>query len=219
MGSPITEEDVAFIRHLKALGILLPVDPTKPDYSNGITPVICADGDQRKDIEGHLEGLMRKAGCNERLHALKLNGGAASIALDDRMNPGDHKGQSFLMDIGGTSLPDVKGIRTVGLYGHWPCGLALLVGVSLEECFELLMRGETRVKDHYPDLPVDSYFHVDFGPSYKEFGKKRQKMTYFASHRAWRAWTAEKNRIRLPGENGAGSTMRIESDSVTTVIM
>lgn len=189
MGTSIRKEEVDFVRQLKRLGILLPVDPTKRDYRRGITPVICADCHQRRDIEGHLEGLMREAGVeNPLVHALKLNGGAATIALDERMNPGDHKGQALLMDIGGTARPDVKGIKLIALYGHWPCGQALLMGVTLPEMIELLMRGETRAKEHHPHLKVDCYFHVDFGPEYRRFGKGARRKTYFMSHRAWLDW-------------------------------
>lgn len=189
-------EDLGFVQVMKNEGIFLPVDPDKRDLSRGITTVMCPDCHQRRDWTQHMENMLEKAGVSkDLLHPLGLNGGALGIPLGSPINPDDHKGQSYLGDIYGTSLPEVKGIDLVGLFGHFPCGAAGLAGLSFRECLDLLMKAETRVKDRFPTFRVHAFFHIDRGENFADIqiGFKKRRVTYFVSHRAYLAWRAEKD--------------------------
>jgi hypothetical protein len=193
MGEMANNDELELVRKLREHGVFLEVDVHKRRLERGMILVVCPDCDQREDMMGHAEWMFRQLKLPPRMHALALNGGAKLLAEGSPLSNAALKGAMLLEDIGGAR--HLKGIDTIALYAHYPCGAARLAGVNFETAVDLLMRAETRVKAQEPTAWVDAFVHVDHGD-----GRKR---TYFVSHGAWLAWRAN------PTPNGAGMRVAV----------
>lgn len=156
------------------MGVLGDVEGHRIDESQGVIMVTCADGDQFEDVFHHHSDICRSHRCNTRIHPLSLNGGAKLIAKNSPLQTAGED-QVLLNNILGAHK--LKGIDTVVLYAHAPCGAAYSNGVSFLEVMQLLFGGKQRVKNLDPSLKVACFCHIDFGD-----GKKR---TYFAKRDLW----------------------------------
>lgn len=180
-------KNVALVRTLRERGVFLDIEPARWVFQNGITMIHCADCDQREDLTAHAERLLRDNGCPTRIQPLSLNGGAFGISVNSPINPGDHRGRTFLTDILGTRR--LKNIHAVVIYGHAPCGAMRDANVHLDESLRLLMEAEARIKEEAPTMDVRALFHMDWDGA--------RKRTYFVSHRAWEAWVGTNGHARV----------------------
>ncbi|HBL39117.1 TPA: hypothetical protein DDZ10_00365 [Candidatus Uhrbacteria bacterium] len=147
----------------------------------GAIVVVCSDCHQRKDMSAFLARVAEACGVSELYHKLKVN--AAGIALDPDSSlhrKGKHRLLTLEEDIRDTMLPSVKGITTVILIAHFPCGKAGLEGISDEEQMQSLLVGKARLKEHLYVPRVVCAVHVDWG------GHNRRM--YRITRRDWEAW-------------------------------
>lgn len=185
----INDQDRELVESLKTRKILLPVEGHRLDLSRGIIMVSCPDCDQRPDMFKFKEDVFRDRGLDPRIHPLLLNGGALLIPEESPLNDEDKEDRVLLKQIRQTR--ELKGINTVALYTHMPCGAAGLAKLSSEEVIDFLMLGKLRVRQEVIGSKVACFLHVDKG---------EKKKTYFVSLEAWWSWFIE----RKPGYPAIG---------------
>ena len=174
----LTQADQELVRDLREAGVLQNVDGHRLDQSNGIILVCCADGDQMPDIWQFQNGIMQGQRQTSRIHTLSLNGGALLIPEGSPLNAEAHEDIVLLKHIHEAII--LKGIHTIALYAHGPCGAAGLAGLTLVEVIGLLKQAGKRVREAFPSAQVVCFFHADKGET---------KRTYFASAK-WFEWLA-----------------------------
>ncbi|OGZ07818.1 MAG: hypothetical protein A3C93_05860 [Candidatus Lloydbacteria bacterium RIFCSPHIGHO2_02_FULL_54_17] len=181
MSLVLSEEDRRTIRMFseKKVRVLRKVRPQLVDETNGAILVTCADGDQMENVFLYHRKICLHHREEHRPHLLSLNGGAKLIASDSPLRHGDE--DTVLLG----HLKDarrMKGIETIVLYAHAPCGAAYAHKLSFYRVLELLFAGRERVEREMPGVKVTCFCHVDYGN-----GKKH---TYFASRTSWLLWRA-----------------------------
>lgn len=174
-------ENIAFLELMIARGIFLSVDDSKRNLSRGLIVVPCSDCDQWEHMVAEIRERFRVQEMLPRFHPLALNGGALLIPDGSPLPGAEYMGRSLLECI--QFARHKKGIELIHLYAHYPCGVAGEVGLSLEECVDLQMQAETRVKAENPGMRVDSMFHVDWEGA--NGSGRPAKETFFISHQAW----------------------------------
>lgn len=174
-----SQSDRGFLRELRGFGALVEVEPASMDFVDGVIAVLCGDGDQFFDVYGHIAEICRGKIGRERVQTLSHNGGA--FTLSTRW-PTPEEAIVLRRHILQTVM--IKGIKTVVLYGHAPCGAAGLCHLSIRQTIEYLMEAKGVVKSLRDDLRVMCFFHIDW----EEDGSK--KRTYFLSRDKWSEYVA-----------------------------
>lgn len=75
-------------------------------------------------------------------------------------------------------------VRVLALYFHWPCKAAALVGLTLVEAVQLLVKARRRMEMAFPAVDVACYFHVDYRPH------DSKMRSYFFNQKNWEVWYA-----------------------------
>jgi len=180
----ISEEDLRVIRSLRTAGVLDDVEPHLLNQQNGAVVVVCADGDQSYDIFTNHARMQDAHRSDPRIHYITRNGGALRLAPYSPANKHGRTTQLDLLDEIAETLP-MKGIETVALYIHAPCGKAATSAISFALSIELLFEAKRILKANVPGVRVSCFSHVDYGPNFIELGKTKQRLTYFASRTKW----------------------------------
>lgn len=182
----LAQEDLSAIIKLREAGVLEDFNPSKVDHhGQGVTVVSCSDGDQIYEILTHLAGAV----ITTRIHVLASHGGALRIPEKSPLVFPDLRVDAVLLnDI--AAVPELKGITTLLLYAHLPCGIAKKHGLDSIRVIALLKEAKNRLQTELPYLQVIPLLHVDYGEGngIKNGGSK--KRTYFVSGQAWRDWIA-----------------------------
>ncbi|MBI5222732.1 MAG: hypothetical protein HY980_04555 [Candidatus Magasanikbacteria bacterium] len=171
----LNDSDRAYLRELRDKKILLDIDSHLLDQKDGVIMIACADGDQMPDVFEKQEEYLLEQRETPRIHTLALNGGAIVVPADSPLNSELPKGRVIIDDIKGAMM--LKGIRTIVLYAHAPCGAAGLYHLNTEEVINFLIRAKEEIKTAVADIKVACFFHVDWGD---------HKRTYFVSAAKWR---------------------------------
>lgn len=182
----LTDFDNDVIARLRAAGVFDDDDARKLRAPDGAIIIPCSDGDQMPDVFSHQQRLARDGGWPERPHMPSLHGGAMLMAEDCPLYREYRVDQLLLQHIREASSPELKGIGTVVLYVHAPCGAARLAGLTLVHQIAYLMRAKERVKEQSDEYNVVCFVHVHY-----EDGRKR---TYFISRDKWLAFWNEQGR-------------------------
>lgn len=171
----LNDLDREFLLRLRREGVLETLSiENLVDHSKGAILVSCADGDQFGEVYQRHSELCCHHREAPRLHSLSLNGGAFCLPSKSPLNGG--RGRVLIADIEGAIV--LKGMPTLVLYGHAPCGAAGLANLSVEESLKLLVKAKIELKIQFEQrLKIALFFHVDWG-----HGKKR---TYFVSATKW----------------------------------
>lgn len=152
-------------------------DARKLTAPNGAIVIPCSDGDQMPDILAHQQKLAIDGGWPVRPHMPSLHGGAMLIAEACPLYRNFNVDALLLQHIREASSPELKGIGTVVLYVHAPCGAARLAGLNLLQQISFLMRAKERVKEMNSNYTVVCFVHIQH-----EDGRRR---TYFISKDRW----------------------------------
>jgi hypothetical protein len=175
----LTEQDWEAYQKLRKMRILCDVDAHRIPMEQGVILVFCSDGDQSDDTCATVAQHCLEHRPNPRIHMQAQPGGALLIPEDSPLNL-RNRGLNLVEDI--CVGYQLKGISTVALYAHAPCGAATLANLSLEEVINLLVRAKLRLKTHAMGLGIElkaaCFLHIDRGTQ----GGKR---TYFVSAGAW----------------------------------
>ncbi len=200
---PIRRNDPS-LAAMRAQGVLQDVDAHRIDAGQGVVLVTCGDGDQVSDILEHVQLVCLEHCQTPRTHLLCQNGGALNLPRDSPLR------RWFMLDGVVSAQPptrdlvllddifaacEMKGIETVILLAHAPCGAARAARLSLEDTVRLLISAKRRIKDLAKSmdktLRVACFYHV----CWESAEGSPSRRTYFVSTEAWRAWTD--GRVRL----------------------
>ena len=171
----LNDLDREYLKKLRQDGFLSDVDSHLLDQKDGVIMVTCADGDQMPDVFKKQSEYLSTQRKTARIHTLALNGGALVVPADSPLNSELPKGEVIIDDIKGAML--LKGIKTIVLYAHAPCGAAGLCNLSVEQVIKFLVKAKEGLKSAFADIKVACFFHVDWGD---------HKRTYFISATKWR---------------------------------
>lgn len=186
----LSEKDRRILKDLRKNEVLIDIEGHRfSEHSAGHILVFCGDGDQSLDLLNHHIGLMTGQREQCRPHLLALNGGALHLPP---CSPVSKNGEGKVLRQQIKDAAALKGIQTVVLYSHAPCGAAKAAEIGLLEQLRLLMRAKLFIKKTLPLLEVLCLLHVDNGE-----GNKR---TYFVSRNEWDEWTRRKGYSHLISE-------------------
>lgn len=172
--------DRQVINNLREAGVLENDDAGKLTSPDGVIVIPCSDGDQMPDVFTHQCKLAHEGGWPVRPHMPSLHGGAILIAEDCPLYRDFRVDELLLLHIRQAEGPELKGIGTVVLYAHAPCGAAGIAKLSVVHQIAYLIRAKERVKAIDTTNKVICFVHVDYGN-----GRKR---TYFVSRAKWIAF-------------------------------
>lgn len=174
----LSETDRDLIKSLRVDGILADVEGHLLDQKNGIIFLTCSDGDQFPEIFKYQAEMQRAQSIHERIHVLAWHGGALACAPLSPVNIRKRADKIFIEQIG--AAREMKGINTVALYTHAPCGAADKVKLTVRQILWLQIRAKEEIKKLNQGIKVALFFHADY-----DNGKKR---TYFLSQEKWDTW-------------------------------
>ncbi|MBM5789728.1 hypothetical protein FJZ23_01405 [Candidatus Parcubacteria bacterium] len=177
--------DREVIQQLRAASVLADCEALKLQAPTGVIAVSCSDGDQMPDVFEHLCALERAGGWPVRPHLLSLHGGAMLLAKGCPLYREFRADELLLTHIREAEGPALKGIGTVVLSVHAPCGAAAIGRLTLVQQLSFLMQAKARVKAIDTTNQVVCFVHVDFGD---------RKRTYFLSRTKWKAYWEEHGR-------------------------
>src|SRR3989338_7380679 len=178
-------EDIKYLLSLEGR-VLLKIDPYRVDEEDGAIVVTCADGRHFSDIFMHHDRIQQS--CREKplIHPLSRHGGALLLAPNSPLvREGSTAQEDLFAEI--VEAMDWIKIRKIVLSAHYRCGKASSCRVDAAQTIQLLFAAKKSVKTRLAshDPVVSCYFHIDFGPDYKELGKKRQVLSYYADREGW----------------------------------
>jgi hypothetical protein len=173
----ISDKDLSFLNELRSALILKDVNPEKIELEKGVILVCCSDGDQMYELFGHQVELFKKVNAVPRIHTISLNGGGLLLSAESPLVKVHQEDHVLIKHI--TDARQLKGIHSVVVYAHAPCGAAGMANLSVEQVIDLLIKGRNRLKTIFEDLHVVPLFHLDDG---------QKKRTYFISPNAWEEW-------------------------------
>ncbi len=178
----LSREDDDVLKNLVDVKQLLVVpEPHKLDLSQGAIVVACADGDQMDDLIEDIRRLSAEKGKKPRPHLLTEHGGALVLSPDWRDPDRPGRAQRLIEDI--IDARDMKGIYTVLLFCHAPCGKARARQVGVEESISHLMLAKKVVKKLDPRFQVRCFKHVDWHDQI--VNGEHHKETYFIPVERW----------------------------------
>lgn len=163
------------IRLMRKQGMLENIEGHRLHQKEGAILVSCGDGDQFCDLLNHKVKMQALHRRTARIHPCTVNGGALRLPPHSPLNrEGSTMSEDLLEGIG--EAASLKGIGTVALYSHAPCGKAGRHNLNALAAIDLLMDAKCYVEEAYPELIVACFFHVDYGT---------KKRTYFVSRKRW----------------------------------
>ncbi len=179
--SNVLAKDLEFISELREAEVLQPIKNHLIDQSNGVILVTCSDGDRFPEIFQHQVRLQADCRPDPRIHVLAWHGGALACATRSPINRRKDAHNVFLDQI--KDARELKGINTVVLEGHYPCGAAGLFEVGLERCLALQIAAKMNVRRLNNGIHVACFFPV--------YNGKRQQ-TFFFSREKWEVWAQKR---------------------------
>ena len=162
-------QDYQFIRRLRENKLLQDLLPQELNLKNGAVVIVCADCDQRQDINEILALMCLEHGERDRVHPLRLNGGGLLVSSTSPLVQ-DLREDRVLLKHARAAL-EMKSMQTVLIIGHFPCGAANSIGMSAPLALELLRRGKKELARAIPEAKVAILVHTDYG-DLKPGGKK-----------------------------------------------
>ena len=160
----LTDADRSFIKAARAAGALCDLDGEKIHAPNGTILLACADGDQFFELLHHHCHIAKTV----RHHALLLNGGPLLVAPASPIENAGTDGEVLLRHID-AAVP-MKGIPTVVLCTHAPCGAARKANLDFLDVLRLLMEAKLRLRKSLDLKSVERihcFCHVDHGGNHK----------------------------------------------------
>ena len=181
---PLSESEQISFDVMKRNLIVQPVEAHRLDQAKGVIIVPCGDGDQFPDIYKHHSTVVMQSE-HPRTHTLALNGGALLLPKTSPLNHGLREDLVLIYHIERARM--LKGIDTVALYAHWPCGVACDAEMNFFSALQLLVQAKERLKSELRIMGEREEMRVAKVACYMHLaspeGKRR---TYFISARRWK---------------------------------
>lgn len=172
---PMSDADRAMIHEMRDLGVLKDEEHKRLPLNGGVILVCCSDGDQIDEVFDHMRDAAKATGAKPRIHTHALNGGAL-LASPHCPILGQFQTMRLLHTIIEQSI-DLKGIRTIVLSVHAPCGAARLAKLNIVQLIAHMIEAKRALKSAIHDIKVLCVLHVDKGD-----GNKR---TYVVTREQW----------------------------------
>ncbi|MDP1709439.1 MAG: hypothetical protein Q8L21_00945 [Candidatus Komeilibacteria bacterium] len=173
--SPI---DARTITDLRRANVLQDVAGHLLDQRQGVLLVTCPDGDHFFDIFSHQLHMQDGQCRHPRVHTFGWHGGALRLVPGSPANTEPEEHQIFMREIReGRAL---KGINTVALYAHVPCGKAGERQIDLLQLMVLLIQAKAIIKLMNNGIVVAPFLHVAY--------QNNRRRTYFVSRPEWDKW-------------------------------
>lgn len=155
------EGDLHIISRMMEAGVFKPIDLAGAAVTKGAMLLVCADGDQFLDLYSQICGAVNAAGCerSSRVHVFGWNGAALVIPAGSPLSDGDTWWVKVKAQIEGAMK--LKGMTTIFISVHGPCGAAGLVGIKFPAVMVLLEEAVRRVRAEIPGLTVVPIVHLD----------------------------------------------------------
>ena len=177
----LSQTDREIVATMREFGVLADIDGHRVDQRNGVIMLPCSDGDQFPDVFRHQLRLTLAHRVSPRIHPISMNGGALVIPRDSPLKGALPIGEVMLDQI--WQAMQLKGITTVVLYAHAPCGMAATYDMNFAEVVATLFQAKMAVREEHPDAKIICFAHVDAGD---------KKRTYFVSRERWAGWCAKR---------------------------
>lgn len=192
----LSQEDQDILSKLREGGVLREIQPAMMPKHTGTIHVPCSDGERIRDmLSHHWDTCDGGRNCH---HTPALNGGPLLIPLyspvrrytrDDidpqaveLLGPDDLREDRVLLYHARKGC-QIKGVGTVVLEGHAPCGMAYTAGLNVLEVLELLFEAKQVVRTFIPNKTVMCKLHVEY--------HENKLRTYFLNRRTWQEWCDE----------------------------
>lgn len=177
MEAVLSQYDQLCIRELIRLGLFTHVVPEKLPSSKGVIVALCSDGHQFQDTYGHIATICREQLHMNCIHPVTLNGGALLMSGD--LMPEEEKLDGDRMFRNVLVASQLKGVKDVLLYTHFPCGIARKVGLGVIDQGIRMMAAKKRLKEANPEFNIYNFFHVHGVDS------PDKRRTYFMPRKQW----------------------------------
>ena len=177
--SRVSEEDLKVVAMMERAGVLQPVLGNRLPTRNGAILLFCGDADQAIDLLQRSFEAIFTEGDLARPHLLADNGGALLLPRESPLYQAcPSRGENFLDSF--KESRQLKGIDTLVLEAHVPCGKAEQFGLSLDDVVRLLKMAKVRVLEEIPDMTVACFIHIDRNGAGKSI--------LFLDGAQWRKW-------------------------------
>lgn len=192
--TPFNGKDLDVFHAFRKALVLQKISGHQIDQRHGVVAVLCPDCDQFADIYAHHSRLQKRQRRKSRIHPITRNGGTLRLIASSKTNKRGRTTAKDLLDEIKESLL-LKNIKTVIVYVHAPCAKANGSGITFYERLRDLFEAKKILKTlrrSVPGLKVACFCHIDFGPNFRRFGKRKRRLTYFASREAWKKYLRSK---------------------------
>ncbi len=206
--------DRVFNERLRDDGVLGDISSDRLECGDGVIYNPCSDGHQFHDCNGHLSKVVAEKRGTALVHVIAINGGALALSPKSPLRTLGPTAVVLLKKIGlprwlqlllyipvfmvgflwrqdmvllfniwGAMV--LKGMKTIVLQIHFPCGAAGLFSIEAREQYEHLVLAKRRLKRWFPDIKVPCFVHIDWE------GDDLNKRTYPVSTRDLESWFYE----------------------------
>jgi hypothetical protein len=171
--SKLSSADRDLVTQLREAKVFQDVADNRLEQANGIILVACGDGDELPELLSFIQARMSSQELNPRIHLINLNGGALLIPKESPVNSGE--GDFIVSHV--LEAAQLKGISSVALYVHAPCGKARTQNLTLEQIIFLLFLAKQQIQTKAQALNIACFIHINKGD-----GNRR---TYYVSRTGW----------------------------------
>ncbi len=161
--------------------VLVNTDSTKFNQHVGSIIVCCSDGDQLTDLLNHNASMAIESEGQTRPHTIANHGGA--MLLSDGVNLFEEHDVSGLIRTEIAQAIKMKGIRSVALMVHTPCGASSMIDLDVVGTVDHMVRGKKMLKEYFPEIMFTCFLHVDYG--------QNRRRTYFVPKDTFEEWYGE----------------------------
>lgn len=178
---PEVREDMVFLRSMRAeFNVLIDIseqEVRRVAGNEGSVVIACADGDQFFDLIQHHRIICGcERGCH---HSIALNGGP--LLCSDHVSAHlQHDGEVILRHA--FQGKELKGLDTLVLYGHAPCGMAGANRISAAETLSHYVRAKDRFRRYAEEHQIRLtacllWMHIQWPDG--------RRNSYFFNRKAW----------------------------------
>lgn len=167
MSKIASPEDIQYIQHLIEIGVARRLDPQRVRPAK----LVCACSDGKAGIvEAILMAHKRCASGERTLHMHATEGGGLIYDLASKIPDADALSRIFMSRMRFIIAELMPQISKVVLVHHWPCGMAVKVGMTRNEAIRSIMRARERVERELGMKRLEYVVHMKVQVCHKNDG-------------------------------------------------
>lgn len=146
------QEDARYLEWLIGQGVLTQMSPELfPGTAgeNGALIMMCSDGDQQQHLLMNHWAMCSGRYCH---HVIATNGLGLRIA---RNSPVASSCEHELWLADAVTAARIKGLHTMVIYGHWPCGVAEASQLPINAQLKLYAVAKEELSEHFKSAGID----------------------------------------------------------------